>query len=302
MTVALCMVLALLLDMILGEPRRWHPLVGFGALAVAIERHLYADRRLAGMAAWALAVVLPVALLAWLRAASPAPLALVIDVIVLYFALGRRSLGEHARPVAQALLAGDLVAARVAVGRMVSRDTLALDATQVSAAATESVLENGHDAVFGALFWFVLFGGPGVLGFRLANTLDAMWGYRTARYNRFGRMAARADDVLGFLPARLTALTYAAMGDGVTALRCWRVQAPAWDSPNAGPVMAAGAGALRVRLGGPAPYHGRWEDRPALGEGSPPGTDAILQALRLVDRGVVVWVAIVLLVGVAAHA
>jgi adenosylcobinamide-phosphate synthase len=92
------------------------------------------------------------------------------------------------------------------------------------------------------------------------------------------------------------------MGDGVAALRCWRVQAPAWDSPNAGPVMAAGAGALRVRLGGPAPYHGRWEERPALGEGSPPGPDAILQALRLVNRGVVVWVAIVLLVGVAAHA
>jgi len=302
MIIALCMVLALLLDMILGEPRRWHPLVGFGALAVAIERHLYADRRFAGMAAWTLAVVLPVALLAWLRTASPAPLVFVIDLVVLYFALGRRSLGEHARPVAQALLAGDLVAARVAVGRMVSRDTLALDATQVSAAATESVIENGHDAVFGVLFWFVLFGGPGVLGFRLANTLDAMWGYRTARYNQFGWMAARADDVLGFISARLTALTYAAMGDGVTALRCWRVQAPAWDSPNAGPVMAAGAGALRVCLGGPAPYHGRWEDRPELGEGSLPGPDVILQALRLVDRGVAVWVAIILLVGVAAHA
>lgn len=302
MSVGLCMVLALLLDAVLGEPRRWHPLVGFGALAAAIERHIYADRRGAGIAAWSVAVVVPVALLAWLRAVSPMPLAFLIDATVLYFALGWRSLGEHARPVAEALLAGDIDAARAAVGRMVSRDTMALDATRVSAAATESVLENGHDAVFGALFWFVLFGAPGVLGFRLANTLDAMWGYRTDRYNHFGWMAARADDVLGFIPARLTALTYAALGDGATAVRCWRTQAPAWDSPNAGPVMAAGAGALRVRLGGPAPYHGRWEERPELGEGAQPGADAILRALRLVDRGVIAWVVVVLLVGVAAHA
>lgn len=302
MTVALSMVLALLLDAVLGEPRRWHPLVGFGALATTIERYLYADRRDVGIVAWTVAVVVPVALLAGLRAIAPMPLPFLIDAIVLYFALGWRSLGEHARPVAQALLAGNIEAARVAVGRMVSRDTLALDATRVSAAATESVLENGHDAVFGALFWFVLFGAPGVLGFRLANTLDAMWGYRTARYNHFGWMAARADDVLGFIPARLTALTYAAMGDGATAVRCWRAQAPAWDSPNAGPVMAAGAGALRVRLGGPAPYHGRWEERPVLGEGAPPTADAILRALRLVDRGVIAWVAVVFLAGVAAHA
>ena len=302
MSVALAMLLALLLDAILGEPRRLHPLVGFGALATAIERHLYADRRSAGIVAWAIAVVVPVVLLAWLRTISPMPLRFLIDVVVLYFALGRRSLGEHARPVAQALRAGDIEAARIAVGRMVSRDTLQLDATRVSAAATESVLENGHDAVFGALFWFVLFGAPGVLGFRLANTLDAMWGYRTARYNQFGWMAARADDVLGFIPARLTALTYAAVGDGTGALRCWRAQAPTWDSPNAGPVMAAGAGALRVRLGGPAPYHGRWEERPGLGEGAPPRADAILKALRLVDRGVIAWVAVVFLVGVAAHA
>ena len=302
MTVALSMVLALLLDAVLGEPRRWHPLVGFGTLATAIERRLYADRRDAGIVAWTVAVVVPVALLAWLRAIAPMPLPFLIDAIVLYFALGWRSLGEHARPVAQALLAGNIEAARVAVGRMVSRDTLALDATRVSAAATESVLENGHDAVFGALFWFVLFGAPGVLGFRLANTLDAMWGYRTARYNHFGWMAARADDVLGFIPARLTALTYAALGDGATAMRCWRTQAPAWDSPNAGPVMAAGAGALRVRLGGPAPYRGRWEERPVLGEGAPPTADEILRALRLVDRGVIAWAAVVFLVGVAAHA
>jgi adenosylcobinamide-phosphate synthase len=185
---------------------------------------------------------------------------------------------------------------------MVSRDTHALDGTRVAAAATESVLENGHDAVFGALFWFVLLGAPGALLFRLANTLDAMWGYRTSRYERFGWAAARMDDALGYLPARLTALTYAALGRFACAMRCWRTQARAWDSPNAGPVMAAGAGALCVRLGGAAPYHGRWEERPVLGEGDPPDAGTIVRALRLVDRGVVAWVALMFLGGAVAHA
>lgn len=302
MTTLLAMLLALVLDAVFGEPRRFHPLVGFGSLAGAAERWLHADRRLAGVAAWAVVVLPPVALLCGLRAVSPPPAVFVVDVLVLYFALGRHSLGEHARPVAAALDEGDLPRARAAVGRMVSRDTDALDASRIAAAATESVLENGHDAVFGTLFWFAVLGAPGALLFRLSNTLDAMWGYRTLRYERFGWAAARADDVLGYVPARLTALGYAAVGDGATALRCWRTQAPSWDSPNAGPVMAAGAGALRVRLGGPAPYHGRWEDRPVLGAGEPPDASSIDRALRLVDRAVAAWLAVVLLVGVAAHA
>jgi len=301
-TTALAMVVALLLDVALGEPRRFHPLVGFGRIATALEGRLYADTRRAGVMAWCVAVLVPVALLCLLRAMLPVVAVFVVDVLVVYAALGRRSLDEHARPVARALLDGDIDGARSAVGRMVSRDTQALDATRVAAAATESVLENGHDAVFGALFWFVLLGAPGVLLFRLANTLDAMWGYRTPRYERFGWAAARADDVLGYLPARLTALTYAAVGHFAAAIRCWRTQAPTWDSPNAGPVMAAGAGALRVRLGGAAPYHGRWEERPELGEGEVPDANAIVRALRLVDRGVVAWLVVVALGGAVAHA
>jgi len=294
--------LALALDALLGEARRFHPLVGFGRIANDVERRLYRDDRGAGVVAWGVTVAIPVVALVAFRANVGAPLAFAIDVLVLYLAIGRRSLGDHARPIAEALRANDLAAARVAVGRMVSRDVDALDATRVAAAGTESVLENGHDAVFGALFWFVLLGAPGALLFRLANTLDAMWGYRTPRYERFGWAAARIDDVLGFVPARLTALTYAATGDTSAALRGWRTQAPAWDSPNAGPVMAAGAGALRVRLGGAAPYHGRWEPRPELGEGSPPDATTIDRALRLVDRGVVAWLVAALVVGVASHA
>ncbi|AIF47033.1 adenosylcobinamide-phosphate synthase CbiB [Dyella japonica] len=300
MTTALAMVLAVWLDAWLGEPRRWHPLVLFGRLSVFIESRCHADRRGAGVLAWGLAV-LPAVALAWLLRAwlwHAAPwLSFAFDVVVLYLVIGLRSLADHARPVARALTEGDLAAARTAVGRMVSRDTAVLDDAQVAAAATESVLENGNDAVFGALFWFALLGAPGAVLYRLANTLDAMWGYRTERYERFGWAAARIDDVLNFVPARLTALSYVLLGDAARAWRCWHAQAPQWDSPNAGPVMAAGAGALGVCLGGAAPYHGVWELRPALGEGRPPDAQAIVRALRLVRRGVVLWLAVIALFG-----
>lgn len=291
------------LDTLLGEPRRMHPLVGFGRMAQAIERGLHRDARLRGLVAWGVAVLPAVAITAGIMhlLAMWSPwAATAFSAAVLYLAIGHRSLGEHARAVEVPLRAGDLDAARAAVARMVSRDTQALDASQVAAAATESVLENGADAVFGALFWFAVLGAPGVVLYRLANTLDAMWGYRTPRHERFGWAAARIDDGLNYIPARLTALTYAVLGDTRRALRCWRRQAPLWYSPNAGPVMSAGAGAIGVQLGGPAPYHGRWEDRPVLGEGGAPNADAIAAALQLVRRGVWLWLCIAVIATCAA--
>jgi len=306
MSTAWIMVGAVLLDVWLGEPRRAHPLVGFGRAVTWIETHLYANRRWSGVAAWLLAVGPLVALLWLIQRDAPAWLGSLIAALLLYSTLGLRSLGEHAQPVARALQNDDLDAARCAVGRMVSRDTAVLDAHQVAAAATESVLENGNDAVFGTLFWFALLGAPGALLYRLANTLDAMWGYRTERYEHFGWAAARMDDVLNFIPARLTAMTYALCGNFAVAWRCWRTQARQWDSPNAGPVMAAGAGAVNVRLGGPAPYHGVWEERPSLGEGGLPDAASIVRALRLVRTGVVLWLVVALLLALAlrgvAHA
>jgi adenosylcobinamide-phosphate synthase len=303
------MLLAVALDAWLGEPRRAHPLVAFGRLAGWIEHRLYADSVIVGALAWALAVLPPLLLVGVamhaLKLYSPW-LAQGIGAVLLYATLGLRSLGQHAQPVAMALQAGDLDAARAAVARMVSRDTALLDPSQIAAATTESVLENGNDAVFGALFWFVLLGAPGAVLYRLVNTLDAMWGYRNARYERFGKVAARIDDILNYLPARLTAWSYVLCGDARRAWHCWRRQARLWDSPNAGPVMAAGAGALGVRLGGPAPYHGVWEDRPILGEGAAADARSIQRALRLVRRAVVLWLLVAamfaLIRELAAHA
>jgi adenosylcobinamide-phosphate synthase len=309
MLIALVLKLAagMAIDHALGEPRRWHPLVGFGRWASWLEARLRPLLGLtrAGVLAWALAV-LPWVVVAWLLRGLHPLMAWGVDIGLLYFALGARSLAEHADAVAKPLAAGDLEAARAQVGRMVSRSTATLSATDVARAGTESVLENGNDAVFGALLWFCLLGGPGALLFRLANTLDAMWGYRTPRYLEFGRAAARIDDALNWLPARLTALTYALLGRTRVALRCWRTQAPAWDSPNAGPVMAAGAGALEVELGGAAWYHGELEQRPTLGAGSPPNAGSLRQAVRLLQSGMLSWLAvtgiIALVVEVIAHA
>lgn len=302
MELALVCIGAVLLDHFLGELRRWHPLVGFGWLTRRVESWAYGPssldppvRRLLGAVA-VTALVVPPVLLAWGLSSIPY-LGLGVDMGLLYLALGTASLTEHARAVAQALQDEDLKQAQERVGRMVSRDTKSMDEGEVSLATVESVLENGCDAIFGALFWFVVAGAPGVVAYRLVNTLDAMWGYRTPRYLHFGWAAARLDDLLNWIPARLTALSYTVLGDRHTAWRCWRSQGLRWKSPNAGPVMAAGAGALNLQLGGPARYYGEWVQRPSLGEGLLPRGEDIDRALTLVNRSLWLWVAIIVIGG-----
>lgn len=288
---ALLLVAGVALDLVLGEARRWHPLVGFGRLANALEARLNRSRwRLArGALAWVLAV-LPLTLLAWWLTAYAS---LLVHALLLYLALGLRSLREHTMPIFAALRAGELAEARRLTGRIVSRDTADADPSDLAKAGAESLLENGNDAVFGTLFWFVVAGGPGALLFRLANTLDAMWGYRSERFNLFGRVAARIDDTLNLVPARLTAFSYvllAPRGGHLRAWRCWRTQAPAWSSPNAGPVMASGAGALGIALGGAARYDGVVEQRPPLGLGRAAAPEDIERAWRLVLHSTLLWV------------
>ena len=284
---------AVLLDRLLGEPQRFHPLVGFGHRVAAIEQRLNRRTRLAGIFSWLIAVLPAVGLALLLRPFAP----FVVDVALLYFALGAQSLAEHAEAVAKPLREGRLEEARQRVGWIVSRETSQLDESGVAKAGVESVLENGNDAIFGTLFWFALLGGPGAVLFRLANTLDAMWGYRTERFNHFGWAAARIDDLLNWLPARLTALTYALLGQTRNALACWRTQAPGWESPNAGPVMAAGAGSLGVLLGGAAIYHGEVEIRPPLGAGPAPVAADLGRAIALIRHSLWLWLAVLFLIG-----
>lgn len=298
----LALVLAIALDRLFGEPRRFHPLVGLGHIARAIERRLnfeacsFGRRRLLGVVAlWVL--LAPLVWLAMLIENGVAPSAaasVLYGALVLYLVIGGHSLEEHALAVRRALDADDLALARQRVGYIVSRETGELDTVGVTRATLESVLENGSDALFAPLFWFVVAGPAGAVAYRVINTLDAMWGYRNPRFLAFGWAAARLDDLVNWVPARLCALTYAIVASkgrryGRQGLRCWRQQAPACESPNAGPVMACGAGALNVELGGAAVYHGQPLWRPPLGRGGVPEPGDIDRALSLLRRGVCVW-------------
>lgn len=299
-------------DRLFGDPLRWHPVAGLGQLAAWLEPRARrfgrseAFERVAGIACVSL-LVIPAGFIAWQLARIPTA-GSIAEVAMLYFCIASRSLEEHARAVLVPLAEGRLDAAREAIGRIVSRDTGAMAPDDIARASVETVLENGNDAVFGAIFWFMLLGAPGAVMFRVANTLDAMWGYRSDRYRYFGWAAARFDDVLNFIPARLTALTYCLAGDIGNGLACWWKQARTWYSPNAGPVMAAGAGALSVLLGGPAQYGGEWKDRPVLGRGHAATPADIRSAITLLQYSLSIWLVLLtfvmmvgLLVDIAPH-
>jgi adenosylcobinamide-phosphate synthase len=200
--------------------------------------------------------------------------------------LGGRSLSREAATVAEQLADGRLVAARDQVRHLVGRDTAELSTEEVARATVESVAENASDAIVAPLLWGAVAGLPGLLGYRAANTLDAMIGHRSPRYLRFGWAAARLDDLANWAPARLAGLAAAVWaplvgGTAGNAVAVVRRDAGRHPSPNAGVVEAAFAGALEVRLGGRNAYHGSVEDRGVLGNGRPVVVDDIARANRL---------------------
>ncbi|WP_461009348.1 cobalamin biosynthesis protein [Streptomyces capparidis] len=275
-------------DLLLGDPRRGHPVAAFGRAAGALEHRLWRDHRAAGAvhtAVCAGGVDAGAAALARAARGRALPSA-ALTAAATWTVLGGTSLAREARAVAAALDAGDLAAARERLPHLCGRDPMALDADGIARAVVESVAENTSDAVVGALVWGALAGVPGLLGFRAVNTLDAMVGHRSPRHLRFGWAAARLDDAVGWPGARLTAaLTVLAAPDRRGALRAWRRDGHRHPSPNAGRAEAAFAGALGVRLGGTLSYGGRVEHRPVLGaEGRPVAVADVERAVRLSAR------------------
>lgn len=293
--------IALIIDLFVGEPRRWHPLVGFGNTANWLENILNRDHRkpaflskFIGLIAWGV-LILPIVTLLWSLEQwdLSTEVEFVVGVGCLTFAIGTKSLVQHASAVVNALNKSDILLARKKIALIVSRDTSNSDENAINRATIESVLENGSDAIFAAIFWFVILGAPGVVLYRLANTLDAMWGYRTERFNAFGWAAARIDDGLNWLPARLTALSYALAGNTRSALSCWKKQSKFWHGVNPGVVMATGAGALNIKLGGAATYHGEIIERPELGCDNAPQVSDIDRSIHLVYKSIVIWLVLI---------
>jgi adenosylcobinamide-phosphate synthase len=275
-------------DLLLADPRRGHPVAGFGRAAAGLERRVWRDSRAAG-AAYTLACVGTATALgtALHRLTAARPLArTAVTAVATWTVLGGTSLDRAATTMATHLEAGDLLAARTHLPTLAGRDPRGLGEPELVRATVESVAENTSDAAVAPLFWGAVAGLPGLLGYRAANTLDAMVGYRSARYARFGWASARLDDVLNWAPARLTAaltvlIAPVAGGSAAGAWRTWRRDGAAHPSPNAGRCEAALAGALGVRLGGRNVYGSRVEERPALGDGQPPVRGDVRRAPRL---------------------
>ncbi|MER6774229.1 cobalamin biosynthesis protein [Streptomyces bacillaris] len=257
----------LVADALLGDPRRGHPVAGFGRVAARVESLLWRDDRGRGALhtlVCAGGAVGAAALTARAVRGRPA-LAVALTAATTWSVVGGTSLGREARAIGGALAAGDLEVARERLPHLCGRDPQALDGPGIARAVVESVAENTSDAVVGALVWGAIGGVPGLVGFRAANTLDAMVGHKSPRYRRYGWASARLDDVVGWPGARLTAaLAVVAGGRPAEAVRAWKADAHRHPSPNAGPVEAAFAGALGVRLGGTLAYAGRVEHRPVL--------------------------------------
>ena len=280
MTAAAGMLAGYAADLAFGDPRRGHPVAGFGRLAGLAERRWYAPTRARGLAITGALVALP-ALGARLAGRRTPAIALVN-----WAALGGRSLRREAAAVADLIEADRIDDARTRLRSLCGRDPAALEAAGLSAAVVESLAENTSDAVVGALWWGAVAGPGGTAAYRAANTLDAMFGHRNDRYRRFGWAAARLDDALSWPAARLSVgltclLAPLVGGNPGAAWRVARDDGPKHPSPNAGPVEAAFAGALALSLGGPLTYGGTAEQRPVLGVGPRPVAGDIARAKRL---------------------
>lgn len=276
------------LDRLLGDPRRYHPVAGFGTVATKVERAWYADDRARGVLHSATLVGGAVVLGAAAERLAPGRIGTtLVTAAATWAVLGGRSLEREAMAVHDHLDRGDLPAARQRLTHLVGRDTSELGADEVSRAVVESVAENTSDAVVAPLVWGAVAGVPGLLGYRAANTLDAMVGHHNDRYERFGWASARLDDLLNLPGSRLSGLlTLAAKPTRADeAVRAWRRDAARHPSPNAGVVEATFAGSLGVRLGGTNTYYGnRIEHRAVMGDGRATEPADIQRATRLATR------------------
>lgn len=274
----------LALDRAFGDPTKHHPVAYFGAYSNHLEKRLYQQNTAAGVVHLLTAVTPPLAVTWALHRRYPT----LTTAATVWIALGGRTLENTGSRLAHELEKGNVEAARTWVPWLCSRDPQQLDAIGIARAATESIAENTSDAAIAPLVWAAIGGAPAVVLHRCVNTLDAMVGYRNDRYQEFGWAAAKADDALAYLPARITALIHVAQAARrnrtAEAIRAWREDAPKHPSPNAGPVEATAAAALGVQLGGPTTYAHGVERRPRLSRGPKPTTQTVKEAVRLCRR------------------
>jgi adenosylcobinamide-phosphate synthase len=293
MSRAIILVVALLLDRLFGDPHYgWHPVRLIGKVAIFVEKALYrpTPNRIRGAFAtfFVLSIgLIPLALVVWLAQWLHPIAEFCVGSLIVYVSMAPADLAAHARRVAHALRHKSLEDAQTAVGAVVGRDTDILDAPGVCRAAVEAVAESTVDGVIAPLFWACFLGPLGAFAYRVVNTLDSLWGHRDERYEYFGTVAARTDDVANYIPARVTLLfiaiaAFLIRANATTALRLGISQGSRHQSPNSGISEAAFAGALGVTLGGTNRYDGQWHQGPTFGSVScDPTHDTIDRSIKL---------------------
>ena len=273
---------AFFLDTVLGDPQtRWHPVAVLGRFISLLERLLYptggSNQRKFVMGSLLVLFILCIAYAfaeGLLLAVRQLPVAWgsdAVSVLLLYFCISPRMLAKAGQDIYMLLVKGDLPAAREHVGYIVGRDTAQLNEADAARAAIETVAENTVDGVIAPFFFFALGGAPLAVLYRAANTMDSMLGYRNERYLYFGRMAARVDDVLNYIPARISGMLFVMAAfllgyDGRNALNILVRDAAGHPSPNGGHAEAPVAGALHIRLGGINYYFGERHFRAYMGD------------------------------------
>ena len=267
----IALVIGFLLDQLLGDPEKIpHPIVGFGKLIAWAERKMNRGAKLllkgtivaAGLV---LAVFFVSFILLFFADAYSSVLSVVLQSIVVFYCLSARTLRTEVRLVFDALTVSES-AGRKQLSRIVGRDTSTLNAQQIRLAALETLSENLSDGVVAPLFWYALLGAPGMLAYKMMNTLDSMVGYKNERYLYFGRFAARLDDVANFIPARITALVMMLVSGKIASLGFLRKYGKMHSSPNSGYPEAALAAILNCRFGGANVYFGKRVEKPFIGE------------------------------------
>ena len=289
-----------ILDLLLGDPQ-WlpHPVVWFGKAIAACEHKLNRGhhRKVKG-AIVAMILIAFVFALTWLirywLLSLSSYLLLLFDTVIIFYCLAGTTLIREVREVFFALDCS-LEEGRQQVARIVGRDTSELSAQEVRTAALETLAENLSDGVIAPLFWFALLGTPGMLAYKMVNTLDSMIGYKTERYKDFGCWAAHIDDVANYIPARLTALLMILASGKLNLLAFVWKNGPRHASPNSGYPEAALAGILNCRFGGPHYYFGQLFDKPYIGENERPLTTADMKKAVRVNRVAEIWMLLLVL-------
>jgi adenosylcobinamide-phosphate synthase len=292
---------AVALDRFLPDRQGIKPFAWYRDWAESVEERFNGGRRTQGIGAVLLAtvpIVAAVALARYILGELGWALRFIFDVFVLYLCLDIYRLGKTANNVAAALAAGDLREANDQLRDLTGKTSPEFNEASIARATVEGVLKQGNSLVVSPIFWFLVLGPVGAVLQRLSFMLDMLWGHRYDRFAEFGWAAARFDDVLGWIPARVTALSYALMGSFEDALHCWRKRMGIWSDINSGPLLASGFGAMHMQSCEGASDLGEYDDRAV--ETVIPDASHVQRAVALVWRVLLLWLAIGLLMA-GAH-